>query len=140
MVYNVLRESCISLQASNEGQRLIQTTCIHCLSVRFVFMHQKVLGRQPSRYITESCEEFSKELWLQKKLQDSDKSFVPPFLKFQDQGCILIMHHAYLHVASSLLCDLMSIIRSIKKRVQSSLLKPIFKPHGLQLSQCYSHQ
>ena len=37
------------------------------------------------------------------------------------------MHHAHVHVVSSLLCDLMLIIRSIKKRVQSSLLKPIFK-------------
>ena len=94
-------------------------------------MHQKALGRQPSRYITEFCEEFSKELW------DSDKSFVSQFLKFQDQGCILIMHHAHLHIASSLLCDLMLIIRSIKKRVQSifkrSVTNSCFPPSKLAL-------
>ena len=63
---------------------------------------QKVLGKQQSRYTAESCEDFSKELWLLKKLQTADKSFVPPLLKFQDRGSMVIMHHALLPFARSL--------------------------------------
>ena len=35
---------------------------------------QRALGRCRSRYTTESCENFRKELWLLKKLQAIDKS------------------------------------------------------------------
>ena len=73
-----------------------------------IMFRQKALGRQRSRYTAESCEKFSKELWLLKKLQTADKSFIPPLLKFQDRGRMVIMHHALLPFGRSLF----SLVRS----------------------------
>ena len=57
---------------------------------------QNCLGKQRSRYIATSIEQFEKELWMLKKMKAVNKSFIPPLLKFQDRGCMVFMHPAML--------------------------------------------
>ena len=69
---------------------------------------QKALGRQRRRYTTESCEKFRKELRLLKKMQTTEKLFVPPPLKFQDGGHMVIMHGALLPFGRSVFLSVRS--------------------------------
>ena len=90
-MYDVLKEKLCQFQASNDCPlrysqskdaipdddasivRVLGFALYSCIKFQ-----QKALGMQRSRYTTESCEKFSKELWLLKKLQAADKSFIPP--------------------------------------------------------------
>ena len=109
VVYDVLKEKLCQLQASSDSPpryeqskdaipdddaSVIRVSGFALYSS--IQFRKKALGRQRLRYTTESREQFEKELWLLKKLEATDKSFIPALLKFQDRGHMVFMHHTWL--------------------------------------------
>ncbi len=71
---------------------------------------RKTLGRLRSRYTAKSLEQFARELWLLEKMKATNKSFVPPVLKFQDRGRMVIMHPVLLPFGHSLFSSVRSYV------------------------------
>ena len=119
VMYGMLKEKLCQFQASSDSpQRYPQSKdvitdddasvypvsgyALHsCLKFR-----QRALARQKSQYTTELRVKCKKELWLLKKLEGTNKSFIPSLLKFQNQGHMVIRHHAMLPFGRSLLSSM----------------------------------
>ncbi len=75
-----------------------------------IHFRRKALGRLCSRYTAKSLEQFVRELWLLEKMKATNKSFVPTALKFQDRGCMVIMHPVLLPFGHSLFSSVRSYV------------------------------